>query len=206
MARRGLTGQLNMFDFFRELETNMPQDGEQEMVSLMPNFDDDPEPVMEEQALLSFENEIVPEPVVEVKKETKLEVSPVLVKERKMTVERTSSKISTRVAASSIVEEEIVQKEEIQPVHNVKDELQEISQEKLVRKQEKKLKKDRPVMQRAYNTKQGIVEIAYMNYSKVRVSKPGQEVEIKDFDSSKEAVDYYVEQMQKLEELYAKEN
>ena len=45
MARRGMTGQLNMFDFFRELETNIPQDGELEMVSLMPSFEEDEIPV-----------------------------------------------------------------------------------------------------------------------------------------------------------------
>ena len=134
----------------------------------MPNFDDDPEPYVEEKEAISIEPEIVPEPVVEVKKETKLDVSPTVVKERKVT----------------------------EPT----------IEEKPVRKPGKNLRKDRPVMQRTYKTKQGTVEIAYINYSKVRVSMPGQEVEIKEFASSKEAVDYYVEQMQKLEELYSKEN
>ena len=232
-----------MFDFFRELETNMPQDGDQEMVSLMPNFDDDPEPYVEEKEAISIEPEIVPEPVVEVKKETKPEVSPTVMKERKVIVDRTStrtsSKINSKSATTRVVEDNAAQKEEVPQAkpeisqevktaikQDIKREIkQEIKQETKqetkqdtveitepvieenpVRKPGKNLRKDRPVMQRTYKTKQGTVEIAYINYSKVRMSMPGQEVEIKEFASSKEAVDYYVEQMQKLEELYSKEN
>ena len=39
MARRGMTGQLNMFDLFQSLEAP----GEVEMVSLVPDFDEEPE-------------------------------------------------------------------------------------------------------------------------------------------------------------------
>ena len=161
MARRGMTGQLNMFDFFRELETNIPQDGELEMVSLMPSFEDD---------------EI---PVSSVKSEPMSEVSKIL-----KTIE--NNKINESEKELEILDEETVREPESKYVSSVYTDNS----------------NDSPVMQRTYTTKQGTVEIAYMNYSKVRVTKPGQEVQIREFASSKEAVDYYVEQMQKLEELY----
>ena len=37
MAKKNLNGQLSMFDFFRNLENDVPLDGEVEMVSLMPD-------------------------------------------------------------------------------------------------------------------------------------------------------------------------
>jgi hypothetical protein len=43
------------------------------------------------------------------------------------------------------------------------------------------------------------VEIAYINYNKVRITKAGEEPTMYVFDSSKEAVDYYVKRMQELE-------
>ena len=161
MARRGMTGQLNMFDFFRELETNIPQDGELEMVSLMPSFEED---------------EI---PVSSVKSEPMSEVSKIL-----KTIE--NNKINESEKELEILDEETVREPESKYVSSVYTDNS----------------NDSPVMQRTYATKKGTVEIAYMNYSKVRVTKPGQEVQIREFASSKEAVDYYVEQMQKLEETY----
>ena len=172
MARRGMTGQLNMFDFFRKLETNIPQDGELEMVSLMPSFEEDEIPVS------SVKSEPVAEVVVEVEEATKTEegtkteVIPEIISEYK------SKKHTPKTAKRSTENITENKTENIDKSH------------------------DHPVMQRTYTTKHGIVEIAYMNYSKVRVTKPGEEVQIREFASSKEAVDYYVVQMQKLEETY----
>ena len=59
--------------------------------------------------------------------------------------------------------------------------------------------KERPVMCRSYETGGKTIEIAYINYNKVRIVKDGEEPEIYEFDSSKEAVDYYVQRMQELE-------
>lgn len=112
MARRSVTGQLNMFDFFGSTENQ-----EVEMVSLMPNFEDE---VMEE-----------PEGVVE---ETPLQEA------------------------------------------------------------------DTPVMSRTYNKNGEKIEIAYINYNKVRITRGDSAPELIKFDNSKEAVDYYVEYMQKLEQ------
>ena len=165
MARRGMTGQLNMFDFFRELESNSPQNGELEMVSLMPSFEEDEIPVS------SVEHEPMPE----------------VVKEENT---KNTEAIETKKELEIFEESEVIQELKQSTYTSVNIDTSH----------------DRPVMQRTYTTKQGIVEIAYINYSKVRVSGPGQETEIKEFASSKEAVDYYVEQMQKLEELYGKEN
>ena len=43
------------------------------------------------------------------------------------------------------------------------------------------------------------LEIAYINYNKVRITREGQEPEVHVFESSKDAVDYYVQKMQELE-------
>lgn len=56
------------------------------------------------------------------------------------------------------------------------------------------------VMSRSYEKAGEIIEIAYMNYNKVRIIKGNESPEIKEFNSSKEAVDFYVQEMQALEE------
>lgn len=116
MARRGVNGQLNMFDFIKSLET-VPE-GEVEMVSLMPV-----------------------EEVEQMTDNSKAELEPV----------------------------------------------------KVV------IKPETPVMSRSYEKDGVSIEIAYLKYNKVRIQRGDMEPEIKVFGSSKEAVDYYVEQMQELE-------
>ena len=138
MARKGLTGQLNMFDFFRELENTGSQAEEVEMVSLMPDYE---EVEMETQAA-----KLTGEPLP---KETSAE--------------------SKQPAYTSTINS------------------------------------DRPVMKRSYTTNEGTLEIAYISYNKVQICEPQKEPQITEFASSKEAVDYYVEQMQKLEALYGEE-
>ena len=65
-----------------------------------------------------------------------------------------------------------------------------------------KITEELPVMSRSYDTKEGTLQIAYLNYNKVSIQRDGKPAEIKVFESSKEAVDFYVEQMQTLQELY----
>ncbi len=136
MARKGLSGQLNMFDFFRELEASSPQAGELEMVSLMP----------------------VEEPEIE---EVKIE---------KASLKTKKNSIRTRTTS----------------VENDENEL-------------------RPTMQRTYQTAEGVIEIAYINYNKVRITELGKEPQLRSFESSKDAVNFYVDEMQRLEELYGDE-
>ena len=61
------------------------------------------------------------------------------------------------------------------------------------------LKEESVVMSRSYNRDGVSIEIAYLNYNKVRIQHGGAEPEIKTFATSKEAVDYYVEVMQEYE-------
>lgn len=119
MARRGMSGQLNMFDLFQSLDEATP--GEVEMVSLMPEFETEPE--------------VVEEPETE-------------------------------------AEPEVVQ-------HEVAD---------------KKV-----AMSRCYEIDGKKVEIAYINYNKVCISREGEIPVLKEFASTIEAVDYYVEQIKELE-------
>ena len=140
MARRGMTGQLNMFDFFSSLEEAAP--GEVEMVSLVPSFEEEP--------VVELVTEIVEEPEMET--------------------------ITEPVIEEPVVEEPEM---EVQPV---------VQQDSTV------------VMSRSYEQNGTRVEIAYLNYNKVRIQKGDGEPQIISFSTTKEAVDYYVERMQELED------
>ena len=59
--------------------------------------------------------------------------------------------------------------------------------------------KDAAVMSRSYVVDGRTLEIAYMNYNKVRITREGEEPQLIEFISSKEAVDYYVQKMHELE-------
>lgn len=137
MARRGMTGQLNMFDLLHSAEESP---GEVEMVSLVPVYEDEPE--VEEQPIVEEMSIVETQPLVEEIKEI----------------------------------EEI---EEIKPLSTVTD--------------------AKVAMSRKYEIAGETVEIAYINYNKVRISKGKGAPEIKEFTTTKEAVDYYVEKMQELE-------
>ena len=148
MARRGMTGQLNMFDLIHSLEDNVS--GEVEMVSLVPEFEEEPK-VIEEPEVVA-EPEVVEEPAVE--------------------------------AAPEMTEEpEVVEEPEIEEV----PELPHVVTDAKV------------AMSRRYEIEGESVEIAYINYNKVRISKGNRTPEIIEFATTKEAVDYYVEKMQELE-------
>jgi len=139
MARKSLTGQLNMFDLWNNLEAP----GEVQMVSLMP----EDEPVEELEPMEE------PEPVTE-------------------------------------------------PVKVPESVLEPVVEKKLTPKKEKKIslqKESAPIMWRAYEVSGEKIEIAYLNYNKVRITRGNAVPELKLFESSKEAVDYYVEKIQELE-------
>lgn len=144
MARRGMAGQLNMFDFFSAEGNSL---GEVEMVSLMPS--------MEEAPVVAEESVVVEEPV---------EVEEPVVVEAPAVVEEKPIKKKTRT--------KVVQK----------------------RKDDGKV-----AMSRDYVVNGEKIEIAYLNYNKVRICKGNNEPEIHTFECSKDAVDYYVTKMQELE-------
>ena len=149
MARRGMTGQLNMFDLIHSLENGVS--GEVEMVSLVPTFEEEP----------AIEVEIEMEPVVEA--ELVIEVKP------------ETEKISEIEEIPEV--EEIFQNEKISLIDA-----------------------DMKVaMSRKYEIEGEIVEIAYINYNKVRISRGKNTPEIIEFATTKEAVDYYVKKIQELE-------
>lgn len=136
MAGKGLSGQLNMFDFFQRIEQ---PDGthEVEMVSLMPEPEEDNTEVPERQRAEKQQAEPqAPEPAEE--------------------------KACNRKAAA---EDDSA---------------------------------DRPVMFRSFDTPDGCAEIAYLDYNRVSLKKPGKEAVIYPFSSAKEAVDFYMEEMLKL--------
>ena len=139
-----------MFDFFSSMETGAP--GEVEMVSLVPEFEDEIPKAEEE--ISKIEEEI----------------------------EEEIPKVEEKVLE---VEEEIPE---------IKEEIElEIPEMKTERKHEN------IAMSRSYTRNGLVTEIAYINYNKVRITKGDARPIIKEFASTKEAVDYYVEQMQELE-------
>ena len=145
MARRMMTGQLNMFDFFSSLDQS--EAGEVEMISFGPHFDEEPE-----------------EEIVEVTQPEAVEkTQPVVVEE----------------SLPEIVEEP--QQEEIEVPQMTRSANEQVA------------------MSRTYKVDGTTLEIAYINYNKVRITRGNEVPEIKVFDSSKEAVDYYVETMQMFE-------
>lgn len=120
MARRSVTGQLNMFDFFSSDENG--EIGEVEMVSLIPNFEEDEE--IEQKPTIESESILEPEPILQI---------------------------------------------------------------------------DSLVMSRVYEKNGEKIEVAYINYNKVRVKKGNAAPELHEFSNSKEAVDFYVGYMQEKE-------
>ena len=65
--------------------------------------------------------------------------------------------------------------------------------------EEPEVTEEKAVMSRKYERDGEKIEIAYINYNKVRITRGYEEPMIKEFASSKEAVDYYVQCMQELE-------
>ena len=131
MARRTMAGQLNMFDFYSSMDENT--NGEVEMVSLVPNFDDEPE--------------VVDEP-------------------------------------------EVMDEPEVKEIPEVAEELEMV---------EKPVFEKKAIMSRTYKVDGEIIEIAYLNYNKVSITRGKQKPEVHEFESSKEAVDFYVQKMQQME-------
>ena len=170
MARKGLAGQLNMFDLFKSME-DIPM-GEVQMVSLMP--EDEDEPQVEE----------IPQ-VVDESQAVKKETTPR--KKSKKAVEQPIEMIPEKV--EPVPEPEPVKEESDEESFRPTVKVQRITSSA----------NDKPAMCRQYVIDGKQLEIAYINYNKVRITREGQEPELYEFDSSKDAVDYYVQRMQELE-------
>ena len=173
MAKRTLAGQLNMFDFYRNLEGTMS--GEVEMVSLMPQDEPEAEPMPKEEPKAKPKPKPKTKPKTKSKQESKIakKSSDVLVSEKTMdkTIEETIDDTYETI-------------------------IDESKRERLA------LKQDLPqdvAMCRQYVFDGNPIEIAYINYNKVRIIKGNQPIELYEFDSTKEAVDYYVQKIQELE-------
>lgn len=183
MARKSMTGQLNMFDLWKELD-DTPM-GEVEMVSLMPW--DEPKAADESKAADEPE-EVVESEEVEVKS---------------VEVENAPPVEESPEEAEPLQVEDIPEEAEPPQPEGIPEEV-EVSQmedkiDKKPRKREKKVVKERPAMRRLYEVDGKQIEIAYINYNKVRITREGEAPEVKVFENSKDAVDYYVQKMQELE-------
>lgn len=144
MSKKSLSGQLNMFEYFRDLE-NASAKGETEMVSLMPQS--------------------IPVPGPKAKSEPEAKSGP---------------KAKSEHEAKSEPEAKSDTKTELAP------EISEIDDSQIA-------------MHKCRTDSRGkvISEITYVNYNKVILFKEGVTREFQ-FDNSKEAVDFYVDEMMKL--------
>ena len=178
MAKRGLSGQLNLFDFWGD--TN-PEDSIVEMVSLVPE-----EPGLGE--------------------ETKVEMISLMPESSEELPE--IEEASGLTEAVHKTQKKIVPKEEFQktPIESrmaekLQDipEIQEFPEENELPKESHN--EHAPVMHKEKKDKNGNVlsEISYLNYNKVflRNSKYPQG-KLFEFEQSKEAVDFYISEMRKL--------
>ena len=182
MARRGMTGQLNMFDFFHSLDNGAQ--GEVEMVSLVPEFDDEQEIVSDPE--IKTEASEVEEIASQLDVEIKEEVVSELEVEMK---EEVISELEVETKEETVSELEAEEEEEIVPEPETETE-----EEKTARVEMEKV-----AMSRRYEIAGEKIEIAYINYNKVRIIQGSKMPIIKEFPSSKEAVDFYVEKMQEYE-------
>lgn len=151
-----------MFDLYNSLDA-----GEVEMVSLVPEFEEEPESV--EEPKREEEPEIVEEP--------KIESEPAVVE-------------TLDVEEISDVEET----SDIETVPEVGETPEYVEEKRQVSLQDEKVS-----MSRSYVINGEKIEISYINYNKVKIVRGNHAPVIKSFESTKEAVDFYVEQMQELE-------
>ena len=99
---------------------------------------------------------------------------------------------------------EKIQEPEIEEIEEIEEpaieEIEEPQVEEAVPVVEKRKESgDKVAMSRIYEVDGKRIEIAYINYNKVRITRGKEAPIIKEFASTKEAVDYYVEQMQEFE-------
>lgn len=199
MARRSMAGQLNMFDFWDNLV--QPEDGGQvQMVSLIPE-----EEPKQERAEEVDEEAAQEEPV------TQKAVLPEA--ETFETVDAGSAEAVSAGAERSQTEEARVQEEVLPETVEKVDagttgmdlKPEETVQEKQVQEEPVTQKaispETAPVMQKQVLNPDGSIkaEVAFYNYNKVCVKRENEPEEWREFDNSKEAVEYYMEEMLKLQ-------
>lgn len=187
MAKRGLSGQLNLFDFWGD--TN-PEDSIVEMVSLVPEESEQgEEPKVEMVSLMPEEEpkERAPEraeEVPEIAEESGLtEAVQEMQKKTLPKEEFPETPIESRMA------------EKLQDI----PETQEFPEENELPKESNN--EQAPVMHKEKKDKNGNVlsEISYLNYNKVFIrNSKYQQGKLFEFENSKEAVDFYITEMMKL--------
>lgn len=87
------------------------------------------------------------------------------------------------------------------PEEEPKQERAEETEQEAVVAQKATLPEAAPVMQKQVLNPDGSIKavVAYYNYNKVCVKRENEQAEWREFDNSKEAVDYYIEEMLKLQ-------
>ena len=181
MARRSMAGQLNMFDFWDNLV--QPEDGGQvQMVSLIPEEEpktDDTGKTSETEGVEADfkQKETVPEKKVQEEPVTQKAVLPEA--ETFETVDAGTTGMNLKLGET--VQEKQVQEEPVT--------------------QKATLQETAPVMQKQVLNPDGSIkaEVAFYNYNKVCVKRENEPEEWREFDNSKEAVEYYMEEMLKLQ-------
>ena len=92
-------------------------------------------------------------------------------------------------------EPEIVEEPEAEAEPEVEAEPEIVEEPEIETKPQFVISDEKVAMSRRYEIDGEMIEIAYINYNKVRISKGNGVPEIIEFASTKEAVDYYVEKI-----------
>ena len=183
MARKHLNGQLNIFDLLNNWDG--PAMGEEvEMVSLMPELEDEVEP------------EVMPQDNLE------LQIEPIVGKQENQAVRVEKAEQHETVKKTSLQKtiNKTLEKSD-KPVQEVQEASEEFIEDLAPDKKRKPTNfNEKVVMHRKFKQGGKDMDIAYLSYNKVRIRVTGEEDQVMEFASSKEAVDYYVDRIQELDD------
>lgn len=181
MARRSMAGQLNMFDFWDNL-VQPEDDGQVQMVSLIPEEEPKTDDTGKTSETEGVEADFKQKEIVQ---EKQVQEEPVTQKAFLPEAE-TFETVAAGTTGMDLKPEETVQEKQV---------LEEPVTQKAV------LQESAPVMQKQVLNPDGSIkaEVAFYNYNKVCVKRENEPEEWREFDNSKEAVEYYMEEMLKLQ-------
>ena len=195
MPKKQFAGQLNMFDFFQS--ENYNEDGslmEGEMVSLIPE-DFSPE-----------KSEIVDQPPENIKPEMKVSEKKVSEKKepKKESIEKQPIEkhpIEKQPIEKQPIEKQPIEKLSIEKEHVEKD----LIEKKLPQKEHTKDAKTIVMGHRFKDSSGKHYRVAYVNYKEVLLEEGKDTDGVHSFETTQEAVSFYVDQLNRLQELNLKE-
>lgn len=188
MARKQIKGQMSLFDYINSIQTT-ESFGKMEMTSLMPEFESkEPDAPCENEEFsnISVEHLVQYEELSTINKETlqvsEIEKPKIEEDDRKPSIEPLQeTKIEIAEDGENGEEGENDEDDDVLVYHMSKDQ--------------------KPVMSKYFKDDKGRdAYVEYRNYNRIIICMPDRETVDIHFDTSQEAVNYYIEQMIKMSE------